>query len=377
MEFCSKVAHVGLCTDERTGAISTPVYQTATFRHPGLGQSTGFDYSRTQNPTRKVLEEAVADLENGAAGFAFSSGMAAVSGVLMIYSSGDHLVVVEDCYGGTYRILDKVFARFGITTTFVDSSDLAEITQAITGNTRAILVETPTNPLMKIADIRQIAQLARRHNLHCIVDNTFLTPYFQRPLELGADIVIHSGTKYLSGHNDVLCGIVVARDAELAEKIRFIQNATGAVLGPQDSWLLLRGMKTLALRMDRHNDNAGKVAEWLTTHPKVEQVYYPGLSSHPGRDIQESQASGYGGMLSFTVTDPALVPQVLAKVKLLQFAESLGGVESLITFPAAQTHADIPADIRARLGISDCLLRLSVGIEHVDDIIQDLEQALG
>lgn len=377
MEFCSKVAHVGLCTDERTGAISTPVYQTATFRHPGLGQSTGFDYSRTQNPTRKVLEEAVADLENGAAGFAFSSGMAAVSGVLMIYSSGDHLVVVEDCYGGTYRILDKVFARFGITSTFVDSSDLAEIAQAVTGNTRAILVETPTNPLMKIADIRQIAQLARRQNLHCIVDNTFLTPYFQRPLELGADIVIHSGTKYLSGHNDVLCGIVVARDAELAEKIRFIQNATGAVLGPQDSWLLLRGMKTLALRMDRHNDNAGKVAEWLTTHPKVEQVFYPGLSSHPGRDIQESQASGYGGMLSFTVTDPALVPQVLAKVKLLQFAESLGGVESLITFPAAQTHADIPADIRARLGISDCLLRLSVGIEHADDIIQDLEQALG
>lgn len=377
MKFCSKVAHVGLCTDEKTGAISTPVYQTATFRHPGLGQSTGFDYSRTQNPTRKVLEEAVADLENGSAGFAFSSGMAAVSGVLMIYGSGDHLVVVEDCYGGTYRILDKVFARFGITTTFVDSSDLDEIAQAVTGNTKAILVETPTNPLMKIADIRQIAQLARRHNLHCIVDNTFLTPYFQRPLELGADIVIHSGTKYLSGHNDVLCGIVVARDAELAEKIRFIQNATGAVLGPQDSWLLLRGMKTLALRMDRHNDNAGKVAEWLTTHPKVEQVYYPGLSSHPGRDIQESQASGYGGMLSFTVTDPALVPQVLAKVKLLQFAESLGGVESLITFPAAQTHADIPADIRARLGISDCLLRLSVGIEHVDDIIQDLEQALG
>lgn len=377
MKFCSKVAHVGLCTDEKTGAISTPVYQTATFRHPGLGQSTGFDYSRTQNPTRKVLEEAVADLENGAAGFAFSSGMAAVSGVLMIYSSGDHLVVVEDCYGGTYRILDKVFARFGITTTFVDSSDLDEIAQAVTGNTKAILVETPTNPLMKIADIRQIAQLARRHNLHCIVDNTFLTPYFQRPLELGADIVIHSGTKYLSGHNDVLCGIVVAREAELAEKIRFIQNATGAVLGPQDSWLLLRGMKTLALRMDRHNLNAGKVAQWLTTHPKVEQVYYPGLSSHPGRDIQESQASGYGGMLSFTVTDQALVPQVLAKVKLLQFAESLGGVESLITFPAAQTHADIPADIRARLGISDCLLRLSVGIEHVDDIIQDLEQALG
>ena len=377
MEFCSKVAHVGLCTDEKTGAISTPVYQTATFRHPGLGQSTGFDYSRTQNPTRKVLEEAVADLENGAAGFAFSSGMAAVSGVLMIYSSGDHLVVVEDCYGGTYRILDKVFARFGITTTFVDSSDLDEIAQAVTGNTKAILVETPTNPLMKIADIRQIAQLARRHNLHCIVDNTFLTPYFQRPLELGADIVIHSGTKYLSGHNDVLCGIVVARDAELAEKIRFIQNATGAVLGPQDSWLLLRGMKTLALRMDRHNENAGKVAQWLTTHPKVEQVFYPGLSSHPGREIQESQASGYGGMLSFTVTDRALVPQVLAKVKLLQFAESLGGVESLITFPAAQTHADIPADIRARLGISDCLLRLSVGIEHADDIIQDLEQALG
>jgi cystathionine gamma-synthase len=377
MEFCSKVAHVGLCTDAKTGAISTPIYQSATFRHPGLGQSTGFDYSRTQNPTRKVLEEAVADLENGIAGFAFSSGMAAVSGVLMIYSSGDHLVVVEDCYGGTYRILDKVFARFGITTTFVDSSDMTEIAQAITQDTKAILVETPTNPLMKIADIRQIAALAHQHKLHCIVDNTFLTPYFQRPLELGADIVIHSGTKYLSGHNDVLCGIVVAREAELAEKIRFIQNATGAVLGPQDCWLLLRGMKTLALRMDRHNENAGLVAQWLTNHPKVEHVYYPGLTNHPGREIQEAQASGYGGMLSFTVTDSALVPQILAKVKLLQFAESLGGVESLITFPAAQTHADIPADIRARLGISDCLLRLSVGIEHSADIIKDLEQALG
>lgn len=376
MEFRSKVVHVGLCCDSKTGAISTPIYQSATFRHPALGESTGFDYSRTQNPTRKVLEEAIAALENGAGGFAFASGMAAVTAVLMLYSNGDHLVVVEDCYGGTYRVLDKVFARFGVGATFVDSSSLDEIASAVTPKTRAILVETPTNPLMKIADIRRIAALTQSKNLHCIVDNTFLTPYYQRPLELGADIVIHSGTKYLAGHNDVLCGLVVARDAAVAEKIKFIQNSTGGVLSPNDSWLLLRGMKTLALRMDKHNENAGKVARWLVTHPRVADVYYPGLANHSGKEIHDRQATGYGGMLSFTVDDVCLVPQVLAKVKLLQFAESLGGVESLITFPSVQTHADIPVDIRNRLGISDRLLRLSVGIEDANDIVKDLEQAL-
>lgn len=376
MQLSSKIVHVGLCTDEKTGAISTPIYQTATFRHPGLGQSTGYDYTRSQNPTRRVLEEAIAGLEGGAAGFAFASGMAAVTAVLMLYRSGDHLVVVADCYGGTYRVLDKVFSQYGLEATFVDTSNIAEVAAALRPSTKAVLVETPTNPLMKIADIRALVELGRKHNLHVIVDNTFLTPYLQRPLELGADIVIHSGTKYLAGHNDLVCGLVVTRTAELGVKVKFLQNATGGVLSPSDSWLLIRGIKTLALRMEKHNANALLVANWLTGHPRVKKVYYPGLADHPGKAVHDGQASGYGGMLSFAVDDAALVPQVLAGVKLIQFAESLGGVESLITFPSVQTHADIPADLREELGINDRLLRLSVGIEAAEDIIADLEQAL-
>lgn len=376
MKLSSRFVHIGLCTDDKTGAISTPIYQTATFRHPALGQSTGFDYTRTNNPTRKVLEEGVAALEEGAGAFAFGSGMAAITAVLMLYASGDHLVVVADCYGGTYRVLDKIFARFGLTTTFVDCSDTNEIAAALTPATKAVIVETPTNPLMKIADIRAIAALAKPRGIHTIVDNTFLTPYFQRPLALGADIVVHSATKYLAGHNDLLCGLVIAREAALAEKIGFIQNSTGGILSPADCWLLIRGIKTLALRMERHNDNARIVAEWLTRHPRVRKVYYPGLPGHPGKGVHEFQATGHGGMLSFAVDDPALVPQVLSKVRLIKFAESLGGVESLITFPAVQTHADMPAAIRESLGIDDKLLRLSVGIEDVGDIIEDLQQAL-
>ncbi len=379
MKFATKVAQSGLVTDKTTGALSTPIYQTASFRHPELGCSTGYDYSRTQNPTRKAVEEAVAALEEGHAGFAFASGMAAITAILMLYRPGDHLIVTEDCYGGTYRVLDKVFAHFGLTASFVDTSDIEQVRQAIQPATKAILLETPTNPLMKIADIKGIVALARENSqapVHVIVDNTFLSPYFQRPLSLGADIVIHSGSKYLAGHNDVICGIVVAKDAALCERIGFIQNATGAILGPQDSWLLLRGLKTLALRLRQHEQNALAIARWLTTHPSVTQVYYPGLAGHPGKEIHEGQASGYGGMLSFAVDHPRLPEQILRKVKVLQFAESLGGVESLITFPAVQTHADIPADIRNRLGISDCLLRFSVGIEDVEDLIADLAQAL-
>lgn len=379
MKFATKVVQAGLVTDKTTGAISTPIYQTATFRHPELGRSTGFDYSRTQNPTRKAIEEAIAVLEEGHAGYAFSSGMAAITSILMLYRPGDHIIITEDCYGGTYRVMDKVFALFGLTATFVDTADITQVQQAILPATKAILLETPTNPLMKIADIKGIVALARQSSenpIHVIVDNTFLSPYFQRPLTLGADIVFHSGTKYLSGHNDVVCGLVVAKDAALCERIGFIQNSTGAILGPQDSWLLLRGMKTLALRLRQHEENALAVAKWLTTHPSVTKVYYPGLPDHPGKEIQENQATGYGGMLSFVVDHPCLPEQVLRKIKVLQFAESLGGVESLITFPAVQTHADIPADIRQRLGISDCLLRLSVGIEDVEDIIADLAQAL-
>ncbi|SMC32443.1 trans-sulfuration enzyme family protein [Sporomusa malonica] len=379
MKFATKVVQAGLVTDKTTGAISTPIYQTATFRHPELGRSTGYDYSRSQNPTRKAVEEAVANLEEGHAGFAFASGMAAITSILMLYRPGDHIIITEDCYGGTYRILDKIFTQFGLTATFVDTGDITQVQQAILPATKAILLETPTNPLMKIADIKAIVALARKSSetpIHVIVDNTFLSPYFQRPLPLGADIVVHSGSKYLSGHNDVICGLVVAKDAALCERIGFVQNAVGAVLGPQDSWLLLRGLKTLALRLRQHEENALAVAKWLTSHPSVTKVYYPGLPDHPGKEIQDAQATGYGGMLSFVVDHPRLPEQVLRKVKILQFAESLGGVESLITFPAVQTHADIPAEILQRLGISDCLLRLSVGIEDVDDIIADLAQAL-
>jgi cystathionine gamma-synthase len=376
MRLSSQIVHVGLCTDQKTGAVSTPIYQSATFRHPALGESTGFDYSRTLNPTRQVLEEGIALLEEGAGGFAFSSGMAAVTAVLMQFQSGDHLVVAADCYGGTYRLLDKIFDRFGLRTSFVDCSDLDEVIAAVESGTKAIIIETPTNPVMRIADIRAIVQLARPKGIQTIVDNTFLTPYFQKPLTLGADLVIHSGTKYLAGHNDVLCGFVVAREKNVAEIIGFIQNSTGGVLSPADSWLVIRGLKTLALRMEKHNSNALKVAEWLAIHPKVRQVHFPGLKGHPGKKIHDAQATGYGGMLSFIVSDAELVPQVLRRVKVLKFAESLGGVESLITFPAVQTHADVPTDVRDQLGINDALLRLSVGIEAVEDIIEDLAQAL-
>lgn len=376
MKLHSKIVHIGVCTDEKTGAISTPIYQTATFRHPALGESTGFDYSRSQNPTRKVLEEGIAELEGGTLGLAFATGMAAITAVLMTYKTGDHLIVIEDCYGGTYRVVNQVFRNFGLTATFVDGSDLEEVINARTPETKAILVETPTNPLMKIVDIRGIVKFAKEHGIHTIVDNTFLTPYFQRPLDLGADVVIHSGTKYLAGHNDLCCGLVVSNNKELGERIRFIQNSTGGVLSPSDSWLLIRSIKTLALRMEKHNENALIVAKWLKNHPHVIKVHYPGLEDHPDKAVHDSQASGYGGMLSFVVDDPEVVKQTLRRVNLIRFAESLGGVESLITLPAVQTHADVPIEVRIKLGISDCLLRLSVGIEDVDDIIRDLKQAL-
>lgn len=375
MKLESKIVHIGVRTDERTGAISTPIYQTASFQHPALGKSTGFDYTRTHNPTRKVLEDGVAALESGAAGFAFASGMAAITAVLMLYQYGDHIITIQDCYGGTYRLLDRVFSKFGLEASYVDGS-IEDVIKAVKPATRAVFIETPTNPLMNIVDIAAIAEICQEKNLNLIVDNTFLTPCCQRPLELGADIVVHSGTKYLAGHNDLLCGLVVAKDAALAEKIQFIQNSTGSILSPSDSWLLIRGIKTLSIRMQRHNENALRVAQWLQDHPRVLQVYYPGLSCHSGKSIHDKQASGYGGMVSFTVDDPQLVPSILEKVKLIQFAESLGGVETLITFPARQTHADIPADIRNSLGITDSLLRLSVGIEDVTDIISDLKQAL-
>ncbi len=377
MKIETVLAHAGLCSDETTGAVSTPIYQTATFRHPALGESTGYDYSRTVNPTRKAFEDVMAELEQGRQGFAFASGMAAITTILLLFASGDHLVVSDDLYGGTYRIFEKNFRQFGLTVTYVDTGDCQAVAQAIIpGKTKALFIETPTNPLMKVTDLRQLVRLAKQYQLLTIVDNTFMTPYLQRPLEIGADLVVHSGTKYLGGHNDVLSGVVVARTAELSERMKFVQNSTGAVLGPQDSWLMLRGLKTLGLRMVKQQENAQRIAEWLCRQPQVTAVYYPGLKDHPGHAIQAGQGSGFGAMLSFRVADPALVPLVINRVRVLTYAESLGGVETLITFPVRQTHADIPEEVRRRIGVTEDLLRLSVGIEDVTDLIADLEQAL-
>ncbi|HEX3030691.1 MAG TPA: PLP-dependent aspartate aminotransferase family protein [Bacillota bacterium] len=370
----TKLIGIGLRTDERTGALSTPIYQCATFAHPALGESTGFDYSRTANPTRQVLEQGIADLEGGSKGFAFATGLAALTAILLLFKPGDHLVVTEDLYGGTYRMLEAVFGDLGITATFVDTTDLEQVRGALRDNTRAILVETPTNPLLKVADVEALVALAREQGLLTIVDNTFLTPIILRPLELGADIVVHSGTKYLGGHNDLLAGVVVAREEALCERIGFLQNSLGAVLGAFDSWLLIRGLKTLALRMERQQANALQLASWLQSHPGVKKVYYPGLPEHQGHDLLKDK--GFGAMVSFVVEGQKVVEKVLKRVKIISFAESLGGVESLITFPAVQTHSAIPEETRERLGIDNGLLRLSVGAENIEDLIADLEQAL-
>ena len=370
------LAQVGRAHRDPTGAISVPIYQTAVFRHPGLGQSTGYDYSRTANPTRTALEQAVAQLEGGERGLAFASGLAAITTLALLFGPGDHLVASDDLYGGTYRLFEKVLGPLGISVSYVDTSDAAAVEAALRPSTRAVFVETPTNPTMKISDIGAIARLARPRGILTVADNTFMSPYLQRPLTLGCDVVIHSATKYLGGHNDLVAGLLVVRDAELGERLAGLQNATGAVLGPQDCWLLLRGMKTLGVRMDRQQHNAARIAGWLAAQPQIERVYYPGLLDHPGSGIHSRQASGPGAMVSFAVRQEGLVEQVLGRVRVISFAESLGGVESLITFPAVQTHGDVPAELRERLGITNRLLRMSVGIEAADDLIADLEQAL-
>lgn len=367
---------IGTTWDVRTGSISVPIYQNATFRHPALGESTGFDYSRTANPTRQALEEGIARLEGGCRGFAYSSGMAALTSLLFLFGNGDHLVVTEDLYGGTCRLLDRIASPFGISVSYVDTSDPRAVAEAVTPSTRALLVESLTNPLLKVADIPALSRICREKGILLVCDNTFLTPLLLRPLELGADVVVHSGSKYLAGHNDVICGLVAVRDETLAERIAFHQNGAGAVLGPQDSWLTIRGMKTLSVRLERQQENAGAIARWLREHPRVTRVLYPGFPDHPGHDILKRDASGFGAMISFEVDDPSLVPRILSRTRLIAFAESLGGVESLITFPAVQTHADIPPAVRERLGITDRLLRLSVGIEAVDDLTADLDHAL-
>lgn len=376
MKFGTRLLHTGVEIDPATGAVSVPVYQVSTFHQESLDKPERYDYARTGNPTRHALEEAIAVLEGGARGLAFASGMGAISTVLSLFSRGDHLVVGEDVYGGTYRVLTRVFSRFGIEATFVDTTDLERVRQAIRPNTRALFLESPSNPLLKITDLAGAARLARDRGLLTIVDNTFMTPYLQRPLELGADIVVHSATKYLGGHSDLIAGLVVTRTGELGKEVAFLQNALGAVPGPWDCWLVLRGLKTLQVRMDRHQRSALEVARWLQGHPRVTAVYYPGLPDHPGYQLHRSQADGPGGMVSFALESPQLARQVLHRVKLPVRAVSLGAVESILSLPAAMSHASVPAGRREQLGIGDNLLRLSVGLEDPRDLIADLEQAL-
>lgn len=376
MRIDTKVLHTGVEFDATTGAVSVPIYQVSTFKQKGVGEHAGYEYSRSGNPTREAVEKLVASLESGTRGFAFSSGLAAISTVLMMFKSGDHLVVSDDLYGGTFRVLDKVFSGFGLEVTYVDTSDLSMVRQAVRNNTRGIFIETPTNPLLKTTDIRGVVHIARQHELLVIVDNTMMSPYWLRPLELGADIVVHSATKYLGGHSDLIAGIAVTKDEALGDKLQFLQNAVGGILGPFDSWLLMRGIKTLALRMERHEENAGLLALWLQTLPQIKKVYYPGLPQHPGHEVAKMQAPGFGGMISFELETVEHALSFLKNLKLITLAESLGGVESLISLPAQMTHASIPPERRQALGLSDTLVRLSVGIENVEDLKEDILAAL-
>ncbi|WP_078413851.1 bifunctional cystathionine gamma-lyase/homocysteine desulfhydrase [Priestia abyssalis] len=376
MKRKTKLIHGGIAGDPHTGAVSVPIYQVSTYKQEGVGGHKGFEYSRTGNPTRHALEELIKDIEGGQAGFAFGSGMAAITAVMMLFNSGDHVILTDDVYGGTYRVMTKVLNRLGIASTFVDTSDLSNIEKEIRPTTRAIYLETPTNPLLKITDIEGAAAIGKRHNLLTIVDNTFSTPYWQNPIESGADIVVHSATKYLGGHSDVVAGLIVVNSSHLAEDLHFVQNSTGGILGPQDSWLLMRGMKTLGIRMEEHEANTRAIVEFLVNHPAVQKVYYPGLENHPNHDIAKKQASGFGGMVSFDVGSEEKADQVLNRVKYFTLAESLGAVESLISVPTKMTHASIPKERREELGITDGLIRISVGLEDVEDLMEDLSNAL-
>ena len=359
---------------DRTGAISFPIYQTATYAHPAVGQSTGYDYSRLQNPTRQQLEEVVASLENGVEALAFSSGMAAITALMEIFAPGDHIITDADLYGGSIRLFDNISKKNGIAFTHVDCGR-DDIESYIQENTKAVYLETPTNPMMNVTDIAQTAELARKHGLLLIVDNTFLSPYFQNPLNLGADIVVHSGTKFLGGHNDTLAGFLVTSSEEIAEKLRFIIKTVGSGLAPFDSWLILRGIKTLPLRMEKAQENAQKIVDYLLSSDKVEKVYYPGIPGTRDYEICKKQASGFGSMITFEAVSKELALHILKSLKLIHFAESLGGVETLITYPTTQTHADVPEETRLRNGITDRVLRISAGIEDIRDLITDLDQA--
>lgn len=360
---------------DRTGAISFPIYQTATYAHPAVGQSTGYDYSRLQNPTREQLEKIVASLEGGLDALAFSSGMAAITTLMEIFKPGDHIISEADLYGGSIRLFDHINQKNGIEFSRINFAE-KDPENYIKENTKAIYIETPTNPMMNVIDIRKTAELAKKHNLLLIVDNTFLSPYFQRPFELGADIILHSGTKFLSGHNDTLAGFIVVNTPELSEKLRYIIKTTGAGLAPLDSWLVLRGIKTLPIRMEKAQENAQAIVEFLLQEKKVKNVYYPGIPGTNNYEVCKSQASGFGSMLTFEVESKALALHILESLKLIPFAESLGGVETLITYPTTQTHADVPEEIRIKNGITDSVLRLSAGIEDKKDLIADLKQAI-
>lgn len=372
----TKVIHGGIATDSTTGAVSVPIYQTSTYKQNALGQPKEYEYSRSGNPTRHALETLIAELEGGVKGFAFSSGLAGIHAVLSMFSAGDHLILADDVYGGTFRLLDKVLVRSGITYDLVDLSVPASLEAAFKPETKAVYFETPSNPLLKVLDIKEIARIAKAHHSLTLVDNTFATPYLQRPLELGADVVLHSATKYLGGHSDVVAGLVTTNSESLAEKIGFLQNSIGAVLGPQDSWLIQRGIKTLALRMDAHSKNAEKIAKFLEESETVANVYYPGLSSHKGYEIAQDQMDAFGGMLSFELVDESKVKPFVESLHYFTLAESLGGVESLIEVPAIMTHASIPKEVRELSGIRDGLIRVSVGIEDVNDLIDDLKHAI-
>jgi cystathionine gamma-lyase / homocysteine desulfhydrase len=376
MKLKTKLIHGGVEGDPLTGAVVVPIYQVSTYKQEAIGKHKGYEYSRTGNPTRFATEQYIADIEGGYKGFAFGSGMAAISTVIMLFNAGDHLICGDDVYGGTYRVLDKVFKRFGIEVSFVDTSNMASIEASVQKNTKAIMLETPSNPLMKVTDIAAVASLCKAKGLKLMVDNTFMTPYWQNPLDLGADIVYHSATKYLGGHSDVVAGLVVVKDEDLAEKMHFVQNSVGGILGPQDSWILLRGMKTLGVRMEEHERNAREIAAWLNNRKDIVRVFYPGLAEHPAHDIAQKQARGFGGMMSFDVGSGERADKVLERIKWFSLAESLGAVESLISVPARMTHASIPAERRKELGITDGLIRLSVGLEDVEDLLEDLEQAL-
>lgn len=372
----SILIHGGTDGDITTGAVSVPVYQTSTYKQDGLGETRGWEYSRTGNPTRDALEKLIADLEQGKYGLAFASGLAAINTVLSLFQAKDKLLVSDNIYGGTFRILDNVFKNFGITYEIVNTSDTSLIEAAMDEEVKAIYVESPANPLLTVTDIEEVSQIAHKYDKLLIVDNTFLTPYLQRPLTLGADIVIHSGTKYLGGHSDTVSGLVVVRDRELADRLYYLQNAIGGVLAPWDSFLMIRGIKTLGVRMDRHVENAEKIAAWIVGSGYADKVYYPGLVSDPGYKVQKKQADGAGAMISFVLKEKYDYHKFFKSLKLITLAESLGGVESLICHPASMTHAAIPPEIRQRVGIVDELIRLSVGLENVDDLIDDLTQAI-